>query len=65
MGILQHGIIYTTWDLAIEASYVIHKNDYWHDELKYSLIGKHIVANYKIICHTFSYLVFCKYSNAK
>ena len=52
MDILPRGIVYTTWDLAMEASYTIHENDYWHNKQQYSLIGKYIVANYVLLSIT-------------
>ena len=46
IGISPPGIVYMTQDLAMEASYTIHENNYWHNKYQYSLVGKCIVANY-------------------
>ena len=42
-------VIYTGRLLAMEASYTIHDNDYWHDKSQYSLTSKCILANYIIL----------------
>ena len=60
--ILPRGIVYTMQDLAMEACYTIHETI--TDTSNNSLGSKRVVATVTI-CHTFSYLVFCQYSNAK
>ena len=52
MDILLCGIVYMTQDLAMEASYTIHENDYWHNKQQHSLIGKCMVANYVLLSVT-------------
>ena len=42
-------VIYTGRLLAMEASYTIRGNDYWHDKSQYSLAGKCILANYVML----------------
>ena len=44
--ISPRGIVYMMRDLAMEACCTIHENDYWHGKQQYSLLGKHVVANY-------------------
>ena len=44
-------------DLAVEASYTIHKNDYWYIKSHNILTGKSIVAMWYVQLHSLHFQV--------